>query len=379
MMLRSVTLSRFRGAGLLLALGCAFSFLVACGSGETGTSESDWTVREGKLELERDLRVSETDSFYFGSIIDVAVDSDGNAYALDGDAGHIKVIGPKGGLRDSLGRTGQGPGEFQQPREIVVARGDSLYVLDPRSSRISVFGPSGRFARGVQLEYQGFAEHLMVPDSHSGFLLPYTSRPPPDAAGKGSTFICRVTPSGTVADTVLTATPREVKPIQKEEFSVFFSIPFGEQPYVALGPKDQIHFGRNDSLRVSSYSLAGSLTAHSTLSFDPVPVTAEERKERLERFPDEDRASIRDALPDTKPAFNHFLVDDAGRYWVGRPTADPDSTAWWVATPEKKRVVTDTLPSEARILAIRDGRAYGRATTEMGAPALVRYEINVER
>jgi hypothetical protein len=50
-----------------------------------------------------------------------------------------------------------------------------------------------------------------------------------------------------------------------------------------------------------------------------------------------------------------------------------------VATPEKKRVVTDTLPSEARILAIRDGRAYGRATTEMGAPALVRYEINVER
>jgi hypothetical protein len=87
---------------------------------------------------------------------------------------------------------------------------------------------------------------------------------------------------------------------------------------------------------------------------------------------------VEDKIPATKPAFEHFLVDDEGRYWFGRPTANPDSTAWWVAWPEEERIVTTTLPSEVQLHEVTNGRAYGQTTTENGAPLLVRYRIRID-
>lgn len=87
--------------------------------------------------------------------------------------------------------------------------------------------------------------------------------------------------------------------------------------------------------------------------------------------------AIRKEVPTTKPAFEHFLVDDEGRYWFERPTANPDSTDWWVAWPDEQRVVTTTLPSEVQLLEVTDGSAYGSTTTDAGAPVLVRYRIHI--
>lgn len=87
---------------------------------------------------------------------------------------------------------------------------------------------------------------------------------------------------------------------------------------------------------------------------------------------------MRIEIPGSKPAFTQFLVDDDGRYWFGRPTTNPDSTAWWVAVPETKRVMTDTLSSDVRILTVQDGRAYGTTTTDAGAPAVVRYRVRTD-
>jgi len=365
------TFNSFLASALLVLLG---GLTTGCGS--ESQSDTNWTIHEGDLTLDRSLLVSETDSFYFGNIVDVAVDSDGHTYVLDWDATHIKVIGPEGGLRDSLGGKGQGPGEFQGPREVVVGRGDSLYVLDPRSSHISVFSPAGRFARHVQVEYQGIAENLMVLDDPSGFLLSNTSFPPPDSPEGGSFSLYRVSPEGSITDTLLTASPFQTETIQQGERRLFLGVPFGRQPHVALGPQDRIHAGRNDSLRITSHSLDGSPAAPTRLPFESVSISDEERKERLDQFPDEHRSQIRDAVPATKPAFDHFLVDDEARYWFGRPTANSDSTAWWIVMPNKKAVVTETLSSDVAILTVKNGRAYGRTTTEMGAPALVRYQIH---
>jgi hypothetical protein len=66
-----------------------FVFLLGCGEVDR-TSEHEWTVEEGALTLERDLLLSETDAFYFGSVSDVAVAGDGRMFVLDWDARHIR-------------------------------------------------------------------------------------------------------------------------------------------------------------------------------------------------------------------------------------------------------------------------------------------------
>ncbi len=361
-------------SALLMLLG---SLTGGCGSDPK--RDTDWTVDEGKLALDRTLRVSETDSFYFGNISDIAVDGDGRAYVLDGDAQHVKVIGREGGLQDSLGSKGQGPGEFQRAREVAVARGDSLYVLDSRSSRISVFTPARRFAYDVQVEFKGFTETLMVPGNHAGFVLANTSFSLSETSEGGSFSVYRVSPVGSITDTLLAAPSLQTETIQQGGRRLVLSIPFGQQPHVALGPQDRIHFGQNDSLRVTSHSFDGPPAPPTRLPFERISISDQERTNRLEKFPDEHRSKIRNAIPATKPAFDHLLVDDESRYWFGRPTANADSTAWWVAMPSEKRVVTETLPSEVEILAVKNGQAYGRAKTEAGAPALVRYQVQTSK
>jgi hypothetical protein len=69
---------------------------------------------------------------------------------------------PKG----RIGRTGDGPGEFRLAAWLG-ARGDSLWIYDSRSRRLSLFGPEGRFIRAVSLPIYGLG---VVPVRTGSFL-----------------------------------------------------------------------------------------------------------------------------------------------------------------------------------------------------------------
>jgi hypothetical protein len=350
-------------------------FLLGCGEVDR-TAEHEWTVEQDALTLERDLLVSETDAFYFGSVSNVAVAGDGHMFALDWDARDIKVLRPDGVLINSIGHEGQGPGVFQRPRDIDVARGDSLFVYDAGSRRISVFSPSGDVVYGVPLETGGAAvEELMVPNDAPGFVLTLASFPAPGSSeGEGTYTVQRIDASGVPGDTLVTGPPRETISIDKGDFYVFHFVPFDVQPYVALGPAGHAHVGRTDSLRLNVYSLAGAHQRSVAIPHEPVPITDEERADKLEDTDSEVRSQVGDKMPETKPAFRDVFLDDQGRYWFRRPTAHADSTDWWVGDPETDRVVTTRLSAAIDLQVVQDGYAYGRTTKE-GAPALVRYRI----
>jgi hypothetical protein len=132
-------------------------------------------------------------------------------------------------------------------------------------------------------------------------------------------------------------------------------------------------------MTVMTYDRDGRLRDTVDLPFEPVPVTEADREAALSGKPAEYKAAVEDEIPATKPAFKHFLVDEKGRYWFGRPTAHRDSLTWWIARPDETRVMTESLPAEVDLLTVKNGQAYGRSTTEAGAPALVRYRIELEK
>lgn len=343
------------------------------GSGGDGVdAPSQWTIEEGGLTLQRDLVVGDDEDFYFGGIPDMTVAGDGRIFVLDWEVPEIKVVGPEGDLLRTIGREGQGPGELQAPRFGDVTRMDSLYVFDSRSERISVFTTGGRFARSVGVEHQPF-DMFAAQHGQPGFVTSYDNTRP-GAEEVGDQIVRVLDASGTVVDTVLTAPAREMQPVQE---SVSAPVPFGHGPHVAIGPEGRIHFGRSDSLRATSYGLDGTAGRTVRIPFELVPASEDDVEQQVERYPSSFRAKLESAARSTKPAFRQLLVDDQGRYWFGRPTADPDSTAWWVAWPDERRVVTATLPSEVEVVVVKDGHAYGRTTTENGAPALVRYRVHV--
>ena len=95
--------------------------------------------RQGhRIELIEDLVIGSEDNANerFGDRVSVGVDDQGRIYVADTDNHRIQVFDADGTYLATLGRDGQGPGEFEFPRTIAVA-GDRVFVGDRR--KVSVW------------------------------------------------------------------------------------------------------------------------------------------------------------------------------------------------------------------------------------------------
>jgi len=68
---------------------------------------------------------------------------EGVVYVLDAADGDIKVFGRDGAYRNTLGRKGQGPGEFRLPNDLDVFEG-RLYVADTANRRLQILSADGK-------------------------------------------------------------------------------------------------------------------------------------------------------------------------------------------------------------------------------------------
>jgi hypothetical protein len=103
------------------------------------------------IELVRTIGDVDTDdeNLAFDSPLDMAVDDSGNIYILDSGNQRIQVFGPEGRFARTIGRKGQGPGEFASPRSIDIDVEGHLHVLDGSQKRIQVFTPRGEILKTI--------------------------------------------------------------------------------------------------------------------------------------------------------------------------------------------------------------------------------------
>jgi hypothetical protein len=104
------------------------------------------------LETVRTIGNVDTDdeNLAFDSPSDMAVDAAGNIFILDSGNQRIQVFGPNGQYVRTIGRRGQGPGEFESLNSISVDREGRLYVLDDRQKRIQIFTTDGQVVKSIR-------------------------------------------------------------------------------------------------------------------------------------------------------------------------------------------------------------------------------------
>jgi sugar lactone lactonase YvrE len=85
----------------------------------------------------------------------IAVDGAGDLYVLDTGNHRVQKFGPDGTFKSSLGRQGQGPGEFYYPSWLAVDDKGFLYVSDPNNQRIQVLTPDGKDHKTLKVLEQG--------------------------------------------------------------------------------------------------------------------------------------------------------------------------------------------------------------------------------
>jgi len=143
--MRTVSTVRFSVGALLGALGLAGCSAADAPEAPTarGTTEVPVLTLVGPEWEIGDFEGGTDQTLDF--VADVDRLPDGRVAVVDQGAAQVLVF-DDGALDRIIGGEGDGPGEFRRPASAVVD-GNSLWVLDGRNMRASVFGPDGTYTR----------------------------------------------------------------------------------------------------------------------------------------------------------------------------------------------------------------------------------------
>jgi hypothetical protein len=94
------------------------------------------------------------ENYMFGNFIIFNTDDEGNFYITDWDRKRIQKYSPEGKFLLTIGKQGQGPGEFGNPSIVRFDKWNRIYVTDISNQRIHFFDRAGNFL-----------EQIMIPDA----------------------------------------------------------------------------------------------------------------------------------------------------------------------------------------------------------------------
>lgn len=171
----------------LTALLCLFIVIQAC----SGSSQQDNTTPTDTISVTQhstfDERYQPTDTIYpeqteehlVASVAEVAFDDSGRFLIVDDSEADVKLFGPEGQLITAIGRKGQGPGEFIQPRRAAFGPDGNIHVLDQSLNRIQVFNAEDTVVREIILrEHSRLRDFEVFPDKTYAILATQHSHDP---------------------------------------------------------------------------------------------------------------------------------------------------------------------------------------------------------
>lgn len=341
-----------------------------------GAEQPD-TVRAGTV-----VRIggAADDASGFGRIEALEVDVEGTVYVLDGIEHTLTAFSPSGSRRWTVGREGQGPGEFTNPVGLAWAPDGTLWVFDPESQRVTVVTRDGAVSdthvlpAGISLspwpgrfDVRGrFYSYLAPPDDSYDLRIAVYDQNlrqvavlAPPAPPQSEQYFEGVTQRGSHLRTRVPFTARHVWRIDSR--GGFVSAWTGEFRF--RGPSGLLH-------------------DHGEAPENGPPVSAREReaaREGLGRFVRLGGRVDEGRIPDRKPVLNTFVLDAEDRVWALLAHVDgADHSRFEVLGGDGRRWTTVRAP--ARIEAfptpvVRAGWLVGVERDEFGRETVVRVRV----
>ena len=332
---------------------------------------------------------SEEDDALFRKINRIAVDSRGNVYVAEYYHPSVRVFSSTGDLIREIGRGGRGPGEFGNPVDVVIGKADTVFVWDksPSMRRITVFSPYDYDVVTTLAVHDELA--LSFPDRlvgvvQEGFLLSHRTTFYLDerqgmkldsprfvdvylANRRGETLERRL---AHVRDRTMIAT-------RSWGGASVLIMPFTRLPRITVNSSGLLYSGYSDSIAIAVQSADGETQRVIRWTHDPEPVTSHDVNAYFSTRSKGYRKAAQEAgIPDTKPAFQTFVVDDRDRVWVQLNAALEATVATCVILDATGTEVDRVeLPAHLRLELIRGDRAYGVLEKHGEAPVLVAYAI----
>lgn len=328
---------------------------------------------EMTFDLVEDLSIgSEDDSNYmFYRIRGLAVDAEDNILISDMSNYRIQVFDKDGKYIKTIGRSGQGPGEFEQPTLIRVDSSYGKIYVNDMFSALDIFDREGDFTKSLKLS---FGIHDFFPFKDDTILALLLKSSDLDKELTNIHVLCQLDDQGELlhsfAEYPYTSLKRRVS-------GGVFSTSTGYELAVHMAVLDQKKFvyGYSKEYELNVMNLEGLLLCRIRMDQPRPQFSSEEQREykRL-KFP----------VPESKPYFFSILSDTEGRIYVQRNKTEEGIRGYGpidttekevdIFSPDGYYLYRSSLPPNTNI--IKNGYLYTRELDEeQGMEYVKRYRI----
>lgn len=302
---------------------------------------------------------------------------DGTIVVINASSGELRFYDSSGVYMRSVGRRGDGPGEYQFASAVGRYGIDSLVVWDAGLSRGSVLARDGTFAHNFSVPASLGDISVLGAFGDGGLLgsLSRAFRPNELASGmiRHTAIYIRLFPSGQ-ADTIASL-------FSNEGFNTrgaYYLTPFSRRA-VAAATGEYVHYGSSDNYEIRTYRIPSKLI-RIIRSARTTPLSQGEVDRVIAGV---GSARARDALsmisyPHTKPAYSQFRTDTDGNLWVEdyvEPGKEKEAQSWTIFGPAgelRGRVMT---PARFTVLDIGSDYLLGDARGEMDTEQILIYRL----
>lgn len=392
-----------------------FALLAATGcQSDTGPAPDPFTADPWTL-WGPEIKIGSVDDpeYVFGMVAGLAPGPDGSLYSLHRREGSIRRWSADGTPSGSVGRQGEGPGEFQQPMDLGFF-GDSLWVWDWNGYHVSYFNPEGEFLGRVSPSVdiggpEGSPPRPSRPFRDGAFLGVEPAWSHEIATGElTETAFAHMDPEGGTLSTIWMHPhePRDGLALLRESGGgTYSSQAFGDGVAYTVADDGLVVVERRAwtgdgeaFFTLTRIGLAGDTVFTVRVPYTPVPLAAERidsavtattdglydfmssRQQGLARAALEER--IRDATykPDYVPPVGAVMTDADGNIWVRRfdPVELEGGEAfgeWWIFDEAGAPLARALTPTGLRIMHVAGGVVWGTEQDELDVDYIVRYRI----
>lgn len=308
---------------------------------------------------------------------------DGRIAVADGGANRLRFFGPDGRFLRAAGGEGEGPGEFRHLRDLRRCRPDALHAFDIGWD-YEVFDLSGGHVRSGSVRTPGEipSPYDLACNAGGDFAVSGWGM---DLSGPRSGFF-RVRSPLWLLPSDDTARRLGTWPGAERLGGEHGSRPhpFGKRLVFALDG-DRLHLGTADRYEIRTLDPDGGLVR--ILRRPGVDLSLSE--ERIERYRERRLAEVEpgrrpelrerlreDNFPDTRPAYDRFLIDPAGRLWVRAFRGPGDERSRWSVFDTAGAWLGDVgMPPRFRATEIGVDHVLGVRRGDLDVPRVELYRI----
>ncbi len=276
------------------------------------------------FELGEDLSIGREDDenymFYRG--VRIAVDSEENIFVLDSGNCRIQKYDKTGNYLQTIGRKGEGPGEFEDPAVIYLDSADEIFVYDSRRRNINLFEKNGDFKRVIRLP--SFTYYFGATKEKNVLMMYTSSSSEKRRVGKRSLVI--INPEGNIIKTIASY-PYQLTPRIKNHM---LGNPYRHRLYFFPAKEEGGIYGHSSEYKLFVLDSSGDLSCIIEMDKSPDPITNKDKNRQIdkylesqERFPRGEKLSRSEVkrgyiFPKFKPFFSDIISDNEGHIYVRR-------------------------------------------------------------